>query len=49
MRESGLGVTEVLHAALKERRHRRAQQTLLDLGGKVKFLRSYEEIKADRE
>lgn len=49
MRETGLGVTEVLHSALKEQSQRRAQRAFLELGGKIKFKRSYEEIKADRE
>ncbi len=49
MRNSGLGITEVLRTALEERRHKRACEALRTLRGKIQPYRSYPEIKADRE
>ncbi len=48
MELSGLGVTATIRLALEALRRMRAQHQLLALQGKIKFDRTYEQIKADR-
>lgn len=49
MEATGLGVTELICAALEKQRRIRRQQALLRLQGNVKFELTYEQIKEMRD
>ncbi len=46
---TGSGVTETVRTALKKLASIQAQQRLLKLRGKVKFTKTWQELKYDRE
>ena len=49
MKATGLGITETLRLGLEEIERKKAYREFAELRGKVKFLRTWQELKADRE
>ncbi len=49
MKATGLGITETLKLGLEEIERKKAYLELANLRGKVKFTRTWQELKEDRE
>ena len=49
MQSTGLGITETLRLGLEEIARKQAYQEFAKLRGKVKFIKTWQELKADRE